>query len=107
MLAKGYFSGEQSQIESHSARVLREIMKKKLPYVNDLPWKTIGGAIAARMQKPMCSCTKLNPRRYFKHIKSLNNIDDDNDNAVSSTSLHDTKACTTVHMKGDNPSGHI
>ena len=25
-------------------------------YVNDFPWKTIGGAIAAMTQKPICSC---------------------------------------------------
>ena len=27
-------------------------------YVNDFPWNTMGGAMAAIMQKPMCICTK-------------------------------------------------
>ena len=33
-------------------------IKVVVAYVNDFPWNTIGGAMAAIMQKPMWICTK-------------------------------------------------
>ena len=37
-------------------------------YVNDFPWNTMGGAMAAIMQKPMCICTKYHWKKLIWYV---------------------------------------
>lgn len=48
------------------------LRETEITYVNDFPWKMIGGAIAANMQKPMWNCNK---KMSLTQKESMNNLE--------------------------------